>query len=294
MMEAGRLYALADKVADEVERKRAPLTQNWTARRARIKDGQRASADRLERVERGLRAMARALRENRLPGTLASSLTRAGVERLVARQDRTLAELVTAHEDEGTRAADEARAKAEAIRKAEDEFRCSSTPGFFPTPDAVAERLFELLEVEPGMTLLEPSAGLGHLAERARTAGADVTCCESNARLADVLRAKGFGTICGDFLQQAHGLLLETFDRVAMNPPFERGEDYEHVRAAVRCLKPGGRLVAVVTPRTAELLQRMYGATVEPLPEGSFQGAGAFRSTGVRCSLVTIERGNDT
>jgi hypothetical protein len=299
--EARRLEDLADRVATEVAAKRAPLSQNWTARRARIKDGQRADADRLERVERGLRALARALRENRLPGVLAACLTRAAVERTLNPWDKdpravakreALEALIAGGLDEGTRAVDAARIEADRLRKAEDEFRGVKIPGFFPTPPAVAARLFELLQVEPGMSLLEPSAGLGHLAEIARTAGADVTCVERVRSLAEVLERKGFRTVCGDFLTDSVlvGFPAE-FDRIAMNPPFERGADVEHVRRAVDYLKPGGQLVAVVTPRGAEELRGEFDCDLWALPEGSFQGADVYRSTGVRTCLVLIQEG---
>ncbi len=290
LSKAERLEGLADNVAAEITRKRAPLTQNWTARRARIKDRQRRDADRLEQIERGLRAMAAALRENRLPVSLASSLTRAGVERLVARQDVTLATLVTDGLDDRTRAEDAARLETERVRKLEDSFRGADIPGFFPTPPAVAARMMELLELKPGMSVLEPSAGLGHLAELARTAGGDVVCVELNLRLAGVLEAKGLRVTGADFLSL--GMELGTFDRVLMNPPFERCADLDHIRHALRYhLKPGGRLVAVVTPRAAGTLAVDFGATIEPLPEGSFSGRDAFRQTSVSAYLVMIERG---
>lgn len=37
------------------------------------------------------------------------------------------------------------------------------------------------------------------------------------------------------------------FDVIVMNPPFDRGRDCDHVRHAFRFLKPGGKLVAVMS-----------------------------------------------
>ncbi len=37
------------------------------------------------------------------------------------------------------------------------------------------------------------------------------------------------------------------FDRVVMNPPFERQQDIDHVSRAAGMLKPGGRLVSVMS-----------------------------------------------
>src|SRR3546814_13421981 len=39
------------------------------------------------------------------------------------------------------------------------------------------------------------------------------------------------------------------YDRIVMNPPFDRGRDCDHVRHAFGFLKPGGILVAVMSAR---------------------------------------------
>ena len=49
---------------------------------------------------------------------------------------------------------------------------------FFPSPPAVVVRLMELADIEPGMVMLEPSAGRGAIALPAAAAGATVDCCE--------------------------------------------------------------------------------------------------------------------
>ena len=38
-------------------------------------------------------------------------------------------------------------------------------PGFFPTPQALARRLVSLADIRTGMTVLEPSAGTGNIAD---------------------------------------------------------------------------------------------------------------------------------
>ena len=75
-----------------------------------------------------------------------------------------------------------------------------------------------------------------------------------------------------------------------MNPPFERGQDREHVRHAYGFLNPGGRLVAVMSEgpffrdRRADRAFRDWldalGAEVERLPAG----------TGVQTRLVVLDR----
>ena len=85
------------------------------------------------------------------------------------------------------------------------------------------------------------------------------------------------------------------FDRIVMNPPFADQQDIRHVMHAATFLKPGGRLVAIMSAGVAfrdDRLSRAFrallgerGGAIESLPEGAFQASG----TGVRAVLVTIE-----
>jgi len=188
-------------------------------------------------------------------------------------------------------------------------------PGFYPTPPELAARMVDLADVGPGMRVLEPSAGAGAIADLLRDAGADVVCCELHYKLADALAAKGHQVVAGDFIErfsvsdpQGGAFNAETegiegedvagdvapkmrqFDRVVMNPPFERGTDITHIRHALKLLKPGGRLVALCAngPRQREALQPLAedsGGWWEDLPAGSFKSAG----TGVNVALLVIE-----
>ncbi len=124
--------------------------------------------------------------------------------------------------------------------------------GWFPTPDKVADEVVEKLTAYPhrdiiGKSLLEPSAGEGALARRAAKAGALVDVVELDAGRATKLRAGGLRAVtCGDFLELAPEERRQ-YDFVAMNPPFDRGRDIDHVWHAWKFLRPGGRLVAVMS-----------------------------------------------
>jgi 16S rRNA G1207 methylase RsmC len=79
------------------------------------------------------------------------------------------------------------------------------------------------------------------------------------------------------------------FDRVLMNPPFEKGGDVKHIQRAFGMLKPGGRLVAICAngPRqalTLRLLAEKSGGLWEELPEGAFADEG----TSVKTALIVI------
>lgn len=175
-----------------------------------------------------------------------------------------------------------------------------TAPQLFPTPAALAARMVELADIQPGDAVLEPSAGTGALlgAMGGRMFGhnperGSVHAVEINGPLASRLRAEFPLTRVhtGDFLEWNTGpapALL--FDRILMNPPFQNAVDIEHIEHAARMLKPGGRLVAICAggPRQASRLQDLAysnGGTWEPLPAGTFAEAG----TGVNTVLLVIE-----
>lgn len=158
-------------------------------------------------------------------------------------------------------------------------------PQLFPTPLAIAARMVELAEIEPGHRVLEPSAGTGNIL-RAIGPGPDKVAVEINPQLVEQLAKAG---ISGLHIHQADFLAcngnLGMFDRIVMNPPFERGADIQHIQHALGMLAPGGRLVALCAsgPRQQEKL-KSQAEYWEDLPAGSFQSQG----TNVNITLLVI------
>jgi len=184
------------------------------------------------------------------------------------------------------------------VQKLEQQLIGREIPGFFPTPKAIVSRMLELTEIEPNDRVLEPSAGKGDILDliRSKHPDARVTAVEINAALLEILGAKGHAVEQGDFLGHKG-----EYDRVVMNPPFENGQDIDHIRHAFDLVAPGGRVVAVISEgpffrqdKKAEEFRRWLdelGGESEQLPEDAFKGIDAFRQTGVRTRIVSIERG---
>jgi len=177
--------------------------------------------------------------------------------------------------------------------------RSFDIPGFFPTPDSLVDLLLHGF-VTQGGSYLEPSAGIGSVAVKIRERGGDVLCIEERGALVEILELHGLSTIHGDFLLYPP---VAIFDGVFMNPPFENGQDMQHIRHAHAFLRTDApstlRAIAPVSiERTIEgdcrtKVQRTFhewigelSFEVERLSEQAFKNA--FRSTGVACSLVTI------
>lgn len=185
------------------------------------------------------------------------------------------------------------------IRELERKFIGRKIDGFFPTPELLAAELVEKAGIVEGDRILEPSAGLGHLAEAITEAHPDnhLFCMEIYQPLAEALELKGFDALCCDFMQCAGVEPATQYDKIIMNPPFENLQDIDHVWQAWNLfLKPGGRIVAVMAANKGRDNDKVknfmdlvdtYG-TYEENPAGSF--ASAFRPTGVNTITVVIDK----
>jgi len=165
--------------------------------------------------------------------------------------------------------------------------------GFFPTPAALATRAAELAEIGDGMMVLEPSAGKGALAIAAHAAANDVQVDMHELLPANYEALVGLNLPLSGVAQPGDFLLAEPkpiYDRVLMNPPFDKKRsDIHHVFHALKFLKSGGRLVAImpsgVTFRDDALTRdfrsivEQRGGHIEALPDASFKQAGTMVGT---------------
>tara|TARA_R110002095_G_scaffold197339_1_gene176390 strand:- start:1456 stop:12243 length:10788 start_codon:yes stop_codon:yes gene_type:complete len=187
------------------------------------------------------------------------------------------------------------KVKLDPLRDKERALVGKKIAGFFPTPEPVVERLLDEADIQPGMTVLEPSAGKGDIADAIREANpdAELEVVEIDSSLRELLTAKGYEPTGRNFLEQEG-----EYDRIVMNPPFEKNADIEHVRHAYSLLKPGGRLVAVTSGMAGHRSDKVntefkewvetIGGTMEQLPDGSFKSS--FRPTGVSTQLVVMDK----
>lgn len=174
--------------------------------------------------------------------------------------------------------------------------------GFFPTPDEAAKRAFTATGLsmvgDNPKRVLEPSAGTGNLAILAAQGGHSVDCIEIQQPLAETLKnSKRFGNVWrADFLAMSPEV-TGLYDVILMNPVFDRERDIDHVTHALKFLKPGGRLVAIMSAGTefretkkSIAFRRMIEAKrvkfrsndrgpFEDLPPGSFASVGTYVNT---------------
>lgn len=183
------------------------------------------------------------------------------------------------------------------LKELERSFISKKIDGFFPTPKHLIEKMFSMARVFENESVLEPSAGLGHIAEaiKEKYPQNDLNLIEVNSSLSDVLIKKGFNVQNKDFLQTS-----KKYDVIFMNPPFEKGQDIDHVNHAFKLLNPGGRLVAIMAANKFKSDKKTQdfndfvlnnGYSLDN-PEGSFKNA--FNSTNVNTITVYLEKESKT
>lgn len=300
---AAKLRRLADEMQSEIDKNLAERPTNTPKRQfhaalARIK------GHRLSRTQAALRALADAHAARTVPTELADVASKSQVYDLVGtRFDRSSAGYYDVGIDTGEPESDDPAARAlwslignegtndpaaEVLKQMIEKIRFARIPGFVSTPPAVADELIELamLPTEP-FDLLDPRGGTGVILDRVREKAphATLTIFERNDRLREILELKGYQITGDEFLKSDPRL---RFDRIVMNPPFEYGQDIDHVRLGFTMLRAGGRLVSVMSPtaftrgdRKAREFQRWFkelGAEKVDLAPNSFRESGTGAS----------------
>jgi len=163
----------------------------------------------------------------------------------------------------------------------------------FVTPNHLAERMVEIAEIKPGMTVLEPEAGTGRIAKAIRNAGVEPVCVEYAWDTYEFLRKQGYNVTQSDFLEWT---APHKFDVILMNPPFSNSADIIHVMWAYMHLARKGILVAIMSEgafhgdrkkvANFRAWAEMKGAHSEQLDAQTFKESG----TNVNARLFTLRR----
>lgn len=312
-----KLRDLADGMDKTIEQKLAPMSQNWTPKRSRQHASRVHDGHDLQRAQAALRALADARERGELPEILVPIRTKRQVIELTGTKAdcsgghyayretdepcRTTSEAVALRElMNAAKTPEDKEAELAAKRDAEirhklDALRGCTDGDFFPTPRPVIEQMLYEADIEDGMRVLEPSAGIASICEviREQQPGAEVEAVERFFSLAEICELKGFATTRGDFLEMHQP---DTYDRIVMNPPFGRGADVKHVKHAYEMVKPGGRVVALMANGAAFRKFESWLCNVgwsRPLPSGSFDTVETFHRTGVEINLVVIDKANE-
>lgn len=117
---------------------------------------------------------------------------------------------------------------------------------FYPTPlPVIRAYVLANADLRPEMSILEPSAGKGNIADavRGECPSCSIDVIELNDRRAELLQLKGYHLVGRDTLEYTG----KQYDRILMNPPFLKVVGIAHVEHCFnKLLKPGGTLVAIL------------------------------------------------
>ena len=167
--------------------------------------------------------------------------------------------------------------------------------GYFPTPAVIVDRMIELADLNREQTILEPSAGQGHITDKICAhlgmLPLQIHVCETLPENRIILEEKEYYNR-GDFFEYARDCneTIFCFDRIIMNPPFEAQSDISHVTAAFGLLAPGGILVTIMsagvlfrenkkTVEFRETIMEPYSTYLDLLPVGAFKESGTIVNT---------------
>ena len=300
----------ADSLKKQIDHKLNPpiANQNRTRRRIGIARSMREDGLKLLDTQRGLRAIADHLELGSLPEELQFVRSTNQVHGILhnwnyndsaeRKQLINIMEFQPAQIDP----------VALEIRKAEESLFGQKIPGFFPTPQGLADRMVQLADLTDDQEVLEPSAGKGDLAEAVlrhceqNEIEVTLTCIETHYELCKILELKDLPHHRADFMAVGG-----TVDRIIMNPPYENGTDARHFLHAYDLLRPGGIVVALlgvgVTFRSGKV-EAEFRAKLEHWKEtgaanifhyekidNAFKGSQSFNQTGVSCLLIAVRKG---
>lgn len=170
---------------------------------------------------------------------------------------------------------------------------------FFPTPEHVANRVYQLSGLSNWSLLhdgrpivLEPSAGTGSLLHEIPS---DINCkfyiVEPEIHNAKQLEDEGYDVNRCTF-EKFYSSAVKTntrFTHVLMNPPFSQSRDIKHTLMAYDLLEPDGRLVSIISENAMYYANEYSNkfrqwindtnAIIEPISSTAFKESGTTVDT---------------
>lgn len=175
------------------------------------------------------------------------------------------------------------------IKRLEREYKMTQKGDINFTPENIAKQLVDYSRIDANSRVLEPSAGIGNIADVIKDATEHIDVVERMCNFRELLQLKGYNLVGDDFLEYETENL---YDAIIMNPPFS--DEQAHIKHAYDLLKPNGTLVAVCSQHWTfandkksqefrEWAENENSFTVD-LP------AGTFEMTRVPTKILVIEK----
>lgn len=176
------------------------------------------------------------------------------------------------------------------IKELEREYKLSQKGDIhFTTNKQLLDQLLELVDIQENDVVLEPSAGIGSIADRLKEYTNNIEVCEYMFSYTELLKLKGYKLIENDFLQLDK---YNYYDKIVANVPFS--VEQEHIKHIFNVLKPGGKAVIITSShytfasdkKSQEFRNWLDTLTYEitDVPEKSFD------FTNVNCKILIIDK----
>ena len=176
------------------------------------------------------------------------------------------------------------------IKELERQYKLDQKGDINFTPSEIASQMIEYAEIDNNSKVLEPSAGIGNIADQIKKFTENVDVCEMMNSYRELLTLKGHNVVGQDFLEYKN---YNYYDAVIMNPPFS--DEQNHIKHAYDLLKYGGKLISITSPhwtfandKSSKEFRQWFddlgGEIIEDLESGTFE------RTGVRTQIIVINK----
>ena len=188
--------------------------------------------------------------------------------------------------EEGIPKEDETQRK---IKKLESEFKMRQKGDIHFTPTRLVDKLIEYARIDEKSVVLEPSAGIGNIADMVKNITQHVDVVEKVYDFCDLLKLKGYSLVGSDFMEYNPE---KKYDAIIANPPFS--EEQEHIRHMYDLLSDNGTIVTVCSPHWTFANDKKSIAFREWLDEKTYYvkdvPSGVFDMTNVAAKILVIEK----
>ncbi|WP_024348501.1 class I SAM-dependent methyltransferase [Lacrimispora indolis] len=175
------------------------------------------------------------------------------------------------------------------IKRLEREYKMQQKGDVNFTPSEVAKQLIEYARINENSRVLEPSAGIGNIADQIKQHTNNIDVCEKMYHFNQLLELKGYKVVGTDFLEYETD---NKYDAIIMNPPFS--DEQNHIKHAYDLLKNGGILVSISSPHWTFAKDRKSVEFREWLEDEMYftedLKSGTFEMTGVTSKIIVIEK----
>jgi type I restriction-modification system DNA methylase subunit len=180
------------------------------------------------------------------------------------------------------------------IKQLEREYKLIQKGDVNFTPPSVAEKMLQYARIDHNSKVLEPSCGIGNIADKIKTITEHVDVCEFSFQFVELLELKGYNVVSQDFLQyNKQGY----YDAIIMNPPFSKNQDITHLQHAYKLLQNNGTLVCITSPHwqfANDKASQDFREWIEDKTHFVKElASGTFEMTGVASRIVVIEKNEE-